>query len=81
MREAALKVAETLRAEPYNAAETEAALARYDAFSRTMIDRGSQVSRGLVATLKPEERVMLANQIRDRIEQRRRRWQRGHRRE
>ena len=81
MREAALKVAETLRAEPYNAAETEAALARYDAFSRTMIDRGSQVSRGLVATLTPEERVMLANQIRDRIEQRRRRWQRGLRRE
>ena len=46
-----------------------------------MIDRGSQVSRALVATLKPEERVMLANQIRERIEQRQRRWQRDHRRE
>jgi uncharacterized membrane protein len=81
MREAALAVAETLRAEPYDAARTEAALAHYDEISRSMIDRGSRVSRALVATLKPEERAMLANQIRDRIEQRQRRWQHEHRRE
>jgi uncharacterized membrane protein len=79
MREAALKVADTLKAEPYDAAQTEAALARYDDISRGMIDRGSRVSRDLVATLRPEERVMLASQIRDRIEQRRRRWQQIHR--
>jgi uncharacterized membrane protein len=81
MREAALKVADTLKAQPYDAAQAEAALARYDEISRGMIERGSRVSRELVATLKPEERVMLASAIRDRIEQRQRRWQHGHRRE
>ncbi len=72
MRQAAIKVADTLKAEPYNAAETEAALARYDAISRSMIDRGATVSRDLVATLKPEERALLADKIRDRAEHPRR---------
>ena len=72
MRQAAIKVADTLKAEPYNAAETEAALARYDAISRSMIDRGATVSRDLVATLKPEERTLLADKIRDRAEHPRR---------
>jgi uncharacterized membrane protein len=72
MRQAAIKVADTLKAEPYNAAETDAALARYDAISRSMIDRGATVSRDLVATLKPEERTLLADKIRDRAEHPRR---------
>ncbi|HEX2430376.1 MAG TPA: periplasmic heavy metal sensor [Aestuariivirgaceae bacterium] len=72
MRQAAIKVADTLKAEPYDAAETEAALARYDAISRSMIDRGATVSRDLVATLKPEERTLLADKIRDRAEHPRR---------
>jgi uncharacterized membrane protein len=72
MRQAAIKVADTLKAEPYNAAETEAALARYNAISRSMIDRGATVSRDLVATLKPEERTLLADKIRDRAEHPRR---------
>jgi uncharacterized membrane protein len=72
MRQAAIKVADTLKAEPYNASETEAALTGYDAISRSMIDRGSTVSRELVASLKPEERVLLADKIRDRAEHPRR---------
>jgi uncharacterized membrane protein len=72
MRQAAIKVADTLKAEPYDAAQTEAALSRYDAISRSMIDRGSTVSRDLVATLKPEERALLADKIRDRAEHPRR---------
>jgi uncharacterized membrane protein len=68
MREAALKVADTLKAEPYDVAKAEAALARYDEISRSMIDRGSAVSRALVAGLKPEERVLLADKIRDRAQ-------------
>jgi uncharacterized membrane protein len=72
MRQAAIKVADTLKAEPYDAAQTEAALSRYDAISRSMIDRGSTVSRELVATLKPQERALLADKIRDRAEHPRR---------
>ena len=78
MRQAAIKVADTLKAEPYNAAETEAALAR-DAISRSMIDRGATVSRDLVATLKPEERTLLADKIRDRAEHPRRPHRRSER--
>jgi uncharacterized membrane protein len=72
MRQAAIKVADTLKAEPYDAARTEAALSNYDAISRGMIDRGSTVSRALVATLEPAERVLLADKIRDRAEHPRR---------
>jgi uncharacterized membrane protein len=72
MRQAAIKVAETLKAEPYDAGNTEAALATYDSISRSMIDRGSTVSRALVASLKPQERALLADKIRDRAEHPRR---------
>jgi uncharacterized membrane protein len=77
MRQAAIKVADTLKAEPYDAAQTEAALSRYDAISRSMIDRGSTVSRELVATLAPQERALLADKIRHRAEHPRRPHRRG----
>ena len=77
MRQAAIKVADTLKADPYDAAATEQALAGYDAISRSMIDRGSTVSRDLVATLKPEERALLADKIRDRAEHPRRPHRKG----
>lgn len=69
-RNAALKLADALDAEPYDAARTVAVAAEFANTGNMMAKRGSDIAVDFVAKLSPEERKMLAQRIRDRAKPR-----------
>jgi hypothetical protein len=73
MREVALRFAEALERNPYNEAEATQAIQDFTKLSTQMVDSGTLVTLQIVQKLTPEERVQLAQQVRDRVERMRER--------
>ena len=78
MRDVALRFAAALERNPYDEAEVNAAIQDFTQLSTQMVDSGTQVTLDVVKKLSPEERSLLAQSVRDRVErmqQRRKKWQ------
>lgn len=68
MRDAALRFADALQREPYDAAAAQAAVDDFTRLSTQMVDSGTVVTRQIVEKLTPEERALLAQKVRERVE-------------
>ena len=68
MRAAALRFAAALERDPYDEAEVDAAVQEFTKLSTDMVDSGTQVTLNIVRKLSPEERALLAEHVRDRVE-------------
>jgi uncharacterized membrane protein len=68
MREAALRFAAALERNPYDEAEVNAAVQEFTRLSTQMVDSGTQVTLNIVRKLSPEERTLLSQNVRDRLE-------------
>lgn len=78
MTAVAQRFADALARTPYNEAEVNAAIDDFTRLSTQMVDSGTLVTRQIVQKLTPEERALLAQAVRDRLErmqQRRKKWQ------
>jgi hypothetical protein len=78
MRSVALRFAEALERNPYDEAQAITAVQDFTKLSAGMVDSGTLVTLQIVKKLTPEERVLLAKAVRDRLErmqQRRNKWQ------
>jgi uncharacterized membrane protein len=77
MRDVALRFADALERNPYDEAQVTAAIQDFTKLSTDMVDSGTEVTLGIVKKLSPEERSLLARQVRERVErmrQRRKKW-------
>ncbi len=68
MRAAALRFAEALERNPYDAAQVTAAVQDFARLSTQMVDSGTLVTLQVAQKLTPEERLQLAQQVRERLE-------------
>ncbi|WP_119393020.1 periplasmic heavy metal sensor [Taklimakanibacter lacteus] len=68
MRAAALRFAEALERNPYDEALATSAIADFTRLSTDMVDSGTLVTLQIVQKLKPEERLLLAQHVRERLE-------------
>jgi len=68
MRDVALRFAEALERNPYDEAQVTAAVQDFTKLSNDMVDSGTLVTVQIVQKLTPEERLLLAQAVRDRIE-------------
>ena len=68
MREVALRFAEALERNPYDEAKVTAAVQDFTKLSNDMVDSGTLVTVQIVQKLTPEERLLLAQAVRDRVE-------------
>lgn len=68
MREASLKFATALEANPYNEAPALAAIDDFTKVSEGLLANGVQVTVDVLKQLTPEERLLLAKRIRERAE-------------
>ncbi|MGE3874039.1 MAG: periplasmic heavy metal sensor [Parvibaculaceae bacterium] len=78
MRDVALRFAGALERDPYSEAEVDAAIQDFTKLSTQMVDSGTQVTLDIVKKLSPQERGLLAKQVRERVErmrERRKKWQ------
>lgn len=78
MRDVALRFADALERNPYDEAQVNAAIQDFTKLSTQMVDSGTQVTLDIVKKLSPEERGLLAKQVRERVErmrERRKKWQ------
>lgn len=72
LRASALKIAETLEAEPFDRAALETTLDGYRNQAVEMIDEGGRIGRSFFDLLSPGERKLLAKRIRQKAERRKR---------
>jgi uncharacterized membrane protein len=80
MRDVALRFAEALERNPYDEAQVTTAVQDFTKLSNQMVDSGTLVTLQIVQKLTPEERILLAQRVRDRVErmqQRRGKMQNG----
>jgi uncharacterized membrane protein len=78
MRDVALRFAEALERNPYDEAQVTQAVQDFTKLSTQMVDSGTEVTLQIVQKLTPEERGLLAKQVRERVErmrERRKKWQ------
>lgn len=68
MRNVALRFAEALERNPYDEASVATAVQDFTKLSTQMVDSGTLVTLQIVQKLTPEERILLAQHVRDRIE-------------
>jgi uncharacterized membrane protein len=68
MRDAALRFAEALERNPYDEGQATQAIQDFTKLSTEMVDSGTLVTVQIVQKLTPEERLKLAQQVRDRVE-------------
>ncbi len=68
MRDVALRFAEALERNPYDEAKVTAAVQDFTKLSNDMVDSGTEVTVQIVQKLTPEERIQLAQAVRDRVE-------------
>jgi uncharacterized membrane protein len=68
MRDAALRFAEALERNPYDEAQATQAVQDFTKLSTQMVDSGTLVTLQIVQKLTPEERLQLAQQVRERVE-------------
>jgi uncharacterized membrane protein len=73
MRDVALRFADALERNPYDEAQVTAAIQDFTKLSTDMVDSGTEVTLSIVKKLSPEERSLLARQVRERVE-RMKRW-------
>lgn len=66
VRQQAAAVADALEAEPYDAARVAAAITQFGDEGKRLMDEGSEVALGVIGKLTPEERKILAAEIRKR---------------
>ena len=76
LRAAAAALADALEREPFDAQQAQSAINEHAGRSRQLIDLGAAIADNLVEALTPEERRALAEAIRQRLEEDRRRRQR-----
>jgi uncharacterized membrane protein len=78
MRDVALRFADALERNPYDESQVTAAIQDFTKLSTDMVDSGTEVTLSIVKKLSPEERSLLARQVRERVErmqQRRKKWE------
>ncbi|MGE0237793.1 MAG: periplasmic heavy metal sensor [Parvibaculaceae bacterium] len=78
MRDVALRFADALERNPYDEAQVTQAIQDFTKLSTQMVDSGTLVTLQIVQKLTPEERLQLAQHVRDRVErmrERRKKWQ------
>jgi uncharacterized membrane protein len=68
MRDVALRFAEALERNPYDEAKATAAVQDFTRLSNQMVDSGTLVTLQIVQKLSPEERILLAQRVRERVE-------------
>jgi Spy/CpxP family protein refolding chaperone len=68
MRDAALRFAEALERNPYDEAQAATAVQDFTKLSTQMVDSGTLVTLQIVQKLTPEERTLLAQHVRERVE-------------
>jgi uncharacterized membrane protein len=73
MRDVALRFAAALERNPYDQAEVTAAIQDFTKLSAQMVDSGTLVTLQIVQKLTPEERSLLAQHVRERVERMRER--------
>jgi uncharacterized membrane protein len=73
MRDVALRFAEALEHNPYDEAQVTQAIQDFTKLSTQMVDSGTLVTLQIVQKLTPEERLQLAQRVRERVE-RMREW-------
>lgn len=66
VRQQAAAVAAALEAEPYDPARVAAAITQFGDEGKRLMDEGSEVALGVIGKLTPEERKILAEEIRKR---------------
>ena len=66
LRNRAAAVAAALEAEPYDAMRVEAAITQFGDEGKRLMDEGSNVALGVIGKLTPDERKILAGEIRKR---------------
>ena len=66
LRNRAAAVADALEAEPYDATRLAAAITQFGDEGKRLMDEGSTVAVGIISKLTPEERKILAAEIRQR---------------
>ena len=67
MRDVALRFAEALERNPYDEAQATQAIQDFTKLSTQMVDSGTLVTLQIVQKLTPEERLQLAQQVRERV--------------
>jgi uncharacterized membrane protein len=73
MRDVALRFAAALERNPYDQAEVTAAIQDFTKLSAQMVDSGTLATLQIVQKLTPEERSLLAQHVRERVERMRER--------
>jgi uncharacterized membrane protein len=73
MRDVALRFAAALERDPYDDAEVTAAIGDFTKLSTQMIDSGTLATLQIVQKLTPQERSLLAQHVRERVERMRER--------
>jgi uncharacterized membrane protein len=68
MRDAALRFAAALERDPYDEAEVTAAIGDFTKLSTQMVDSGTLATLQIVQKLTPQERSLLAQHVRERVE-------------
>ena len=68
MRDAALRFAAALERNPYDEAQAATAVQDFTKLSTQMVDSGTLVTLQIVQKLTPEERILLAQHVRERVE-------------
>lgn len=68
MRDVALRFAEALERNPYDQAQATQAIEDFTRLSTQMVDSGTLVTLQIVQKLTPEERLQLAQHVRERVE-------------
>lgn len=68
MREASLKFATALEADPYQEAQALAAVDEFSKVSEGLVTSGTQITVDILKQLTPEERLLLAKRVRERAE-------------
>lgn len=68
MRAVALRFAEALERNPYDETSVATAVQDFTKLSTQMVDSGTLVTLQIVQKLTPEERIQLAQHVRDRVE-------------
>lgn len=66
VREEAVNLAAALEAEPYDLAKVKTVVDTFSARSSDLVNKGGEAALALIAQLSPEERKLLARQIRQR---------------
>jgi uncharacterized membrane protein len=72
MREASLKFATALEADPYQEAQALAAVDEFSKVSEGLVKSGTQITVDILKQLTPEERLLLAKRVRERADRTRR---------